>query len=543
MSPPADAHPGDRPGDPGRTDLLTALLDAARERGSQPALTGPDGRTLTYAELRRAVLATATGLRSAGFADGDRVLFSVRPGPSAVVLALGIIAAGGTVVFADPGVAPEVFAARFTLAAPRWAAAESLLYAASSRLGRPLARRRGLLLPDYGSLGLRHIRAGRRLPGVPRGALSARTLAAGSAPGREPAPRPEREALVVFTSGTTAAPKAVLHTRGSLGAGLAGCTHLLRLGERATVHTDQLMIGVPALVAGAHWTMPPHGLAPAADPAHFAAGLAGATHAFCVPADLPRVLAAVADGSVRMPSSLRHLVLGGAPVPPGLLRRAAEVLPDVEALVVYGMTEIVPAAVATGTQKLAHTGSGDLLGKPVPGVRARVAEDGELHLAGPNLCHGYLGEPPLTEVPTGDLARLEEDGRLVLEGRKKDMIIRGRTNIYPGLYEPALAALPGVREAVLVGVPDGDGDERVVLVVTPGPTTPPGGPAVLRAAVRAALPGVMDAAALPDDVRVLDRVPVAGRGRKPDRGALRAHLAEERVEERVGERVEEQETA
>ncbi|WP_431780745.1 class I adenylate-forming enzyme family protein [Streptomyces chumphonensis] len=543
MSPPADARPDPRPDAPGRPDLLTALLDAARERGTRPALTGPDGRTLTHAELRRAVLATAAGLRSAGLAEGDRVLFSVRPGPSAVVLALGVIAAGGTVVFADPGVAPEVFAARFALAGPRWAAAESLLYAASSRLGRPLARRRGLLLPDYGALGLRHIRAGRRLPGVPRGALSARALAAGAATGAEPAPRPDQEALVVFTSGTTAAPKAVLHTRGSLGAGLAGCAHLLRLDERATVHTDQLMIGVPALVAGAHWTMPPLGLAPAVDPARFAAGLAGATHAFCVPADLPRVLAAVADGSVRMPSSLRHLVLGGAPVPPSLLRRAAEVLPDVEVLVVYGMTEIVPAAVATGPQKLAHTGSGDLLGEPVPGVRARVADDGELHLAGPNLCRGYLGEPPLTEVATGDLARLEEDGRIVLEGRRKDMIIRGRTNIYPGLYEPALAALPGVREAVLVGVPGADGDERVVLVVTPGPTPPPGGRPALRAAVRAALPGVVDAAALPDDVRVLDRVPVAGRGRKPDRAALRALLTGEHAGGRPREHVEEQETA
>src|SRR4051812_13407514 len=104
---------------------------------------------------------------------GDRVLFSVRPGPDAVVLALGIVEAGGTVVFADPGAGEALFRAPPALAAPRWVAAESLLYLASSRPFRGLARRRGLELAPYGRLvpEARHLRAGRWLPGVPRGAL------------------------------------------------------------------------------------------------------------------------------------------------------------------------------------------------------------------------------------------------------------------------------------------------------------------------------------------------------------------------------------
>ncbi|GGV03213.1 fatty-acyl-CoA synthase [Streptomyces albospinus] len=507
-------------GPAGGMDLLTALLDTADRRGDAAALTGPDGRTLGYRQFGRAVLSTAGRLREAGMAPGERVLFSVRPGPEGVVLALGVIAAGGTVVFADPGVGAELFAARRALAAPAWAAAESLLYAAA-RYGRPLARRRGLLLPDYRRLGLRHIHAGRRLPGVPAGALSARRLAAGPAPAVRPEPAPDQEALVVFTSGTTRAPKAVVHTRGSLGAGLAGCGHALRIGDGDVLHTDQMMMGIPALVAGAHWTMPPYGFAPATDPARFTRGLAGATHAFCVPADLPAVLGAVERGETELPASLRHLALGGAPVLPGLLRRAARVLPRVRFLAVYGMTEMVPVAVATGRQKLAHTGPGDLLGTPLPGVRLRTAPDGELLVSGPNLCRGYLGEPPMDEHATGDLARLE-NGRLVLLGRKKDMLIRGRTNIYPGLYEPAITSLPGVAEAVIVGVPDAYGDERVVLAVVPD--RPRAVPDSLAAAVRAQLPAMIDTAALPDEVVVLDRIPVAGRSRKPDRAALRARL-------------------
>ncbi|NEB07176.1 acyl--CoA ligase, partial [Streptomyces sp. SID13726] len=100
---------------------------------------------------------------------------------------------------------------------------------------------------------------------------------------------------------------------------------------------------------------------------------------------------------------------------------------------------------------------------------------GELVLSGPSLMAGYLHHlaapargrgARVAEHRTGDLARLDDGGRIVPVGRTRDMIIRGTTNIYPGLFEPRVAALDGVGEAVLVGVPQVDGDERVALVVT-----------------------------------------------------------------------------
>ena len=124
----------------------------------------------------------------------------------------------------------------------------------------------------------------------------------------------------------------------------------------------------------------------------------------------------------------------------------------------------------------------------------------------------YLGEAPLAELRTGDLARLE-NGRVVLGGRSKDMFIRGTTNVYPGLYEPVIAGIPGVREAALVGVPNEIGDDELVLVIVGDASR-----------VAAALPGLIDAAVMPDRIVVMDALPKAGRSQKLDRAALRDML-------------------
>jgi acyl-CoA synthetase (AMP-forming)/AMP-acid ligase II len=99
------------------------------------------------------------------------------------------------------------------------------------------------------------------------------------------------------------------------------------------------------------------------------------------------------------------------------------------------------------------------------------------------------------------------------------MVLRGAENIYPGLYEPALH-VPGVDLAVLVGVPGGDGDERLVAVVQAAPGADP---VTVRAALREPLRRM--GAARPDAV-VLAAVPLAGRSRKPDRAAAGRLAAE-----------------
>lgn len=542
------------------TDLLDAVLASCDAHPTAPALSRTRwlssarrrrtrDETITYAELGAAVQSTGAGLQAEGMRPGDRVLFSVRPSPDAVILALGIVLAGGTVVFADPGSGEALFRARTALAAPKWVVAESLLYVASSGPLRPLARRRGLDLASYARLVLnaRHLYSGPWLPGVPRGALPTsrwlsrprggriETTPAGySGDGFDPAGavqpaggRESDEALIVFTSGTTEAPRAVVHTRGSLGAGLADVAAAsMRAGQR--VVTDQLMVGIPALIAGAHWVMPTPGLDPGASPKRYLGLLPDAEVLFTPPAALDAILRLLDDAPHLAPRRLQTLILGGAPVLRPLLERAFARFPAVTIRAVYGMTEILPVAIADGAEKLGRADAeGDYAGRLAPSVRARL-DAGELVLSGPGLAAGYLGEPALKAVRTGDLARLDGD-ELVLLGRKKDMFIRGTQNVYPGLYEPVIAGLPGVREAVMTGVPDEIGDDRIVVLVVPEVDPPASLDArhPLARSVARALPGLIDAGVLPDAVFASPDLPRSGRSRKLDRAAIARQLSGE----------------
>ncbi|MDR6866585.1 acyl-CoA synthetase (AMP-forming)/AMP-acid ligase II [Microbacterium resistens] len=498
-------------------DLVGSVLDTAASLGPQKAIT-VGRRTLTYDELGERVTRTIAGLREAGLAPGDRVVFSIRPGIDSIVLALAIAGAGGAAMFSDPGVGLELFQARVRTAGPRWVAAEPLLYALShTRIGRRL----GVTLPRYAELAppRHHLRAGPWLPGTPFGARSLRALRRADASNGTLHPDQGLPAVITFTSGTTGSPKGVVHSRASLGAGLSAFADIARIQPGQTLLTDQLMIGIPALIAGAHWQFPAAGLDPAARPGRYLGMLQDADLFYAVPAAM-RDLLDLLEREGRRIERTTLVATGAAPVLAPLLRRIDDRFPNARILSVYGMTEILPVAVADGHEKLARTTPGDWAGRLVGDVRARTDDD-ELVLRGPHQMTGYLGQDDATEVRTGDLARLTEDG-VVLMGRRKDMFIRCDTNIYPGLYEPTIAALPGVRDTAMAGIADDIGDDRIVLAVVPdaGYDGPPDAQHPLAREVARALPSLIDAAALPDLVAVVPALPLSGRSRKLDRGEL-----------------------
>ena len=476
------------------TPLLARLLSDLRDGDDRPAVRGA-----SRADLGRLVSGYAAALHARGLVAGDTVGLAVRPGVRALGVLLAAYRMGLRIAVLDPTAGPDVLLARLGPAEPRMVLADAAAQAVAGWAG-PLARRAHLALPDLSALAPIHT-IGRRLPG------SAPVLHLGQGP-VPPAFDGDGDAVIVFTSGTTSRPRAVVHTRASLDAGMRAVHDLVRPMPGRPVLGGTFFVLLPSLAAGA----------PVALPGRLARQIRrlDPQATYLTP---PQIRTALATG-VRFRG---RVYSGSAPVSASLLR-ALRAAGATEAWGVYALTEVFPAAAVESSAKAAFTVEGDLVGDLLPGVTADVTPAGELLLRGPNAADRYLGEDPLEWVATGDLGRV--DGRtVVLGGRRKDMILRGAENIYPGLYEPALH-VPGVWLAVLVGVPAGDGDERVVALVQPAPGADP-------SAVRAALRAPLDrmGAARPDEV-VLGEVPLAGRSRKPDRAAA-ARWAAARLAGRV----------
>ncbi len=165
---------------------------------------------------------------------------------------------------------------------------------------------------------------------------------------------------------------------------------------------------------------------------------------FAVPAALGALLPAPRRHGVCAWSSC-----GGAPVLRPLLERLRAALPDTAIRAIYGMTEVLPGR-DRGRRREARPDRARRLRRPPRAPRLGAHRRRRSGRVGEGVALRYLGEPPLTEVRTGDLGELDGD-RLTLLGRSKEMFIRGTTNVYPALYEPVIAGLPGVDEAALVG--------------------------------------------------------------------------------------------
>ncbi|GID27263.1 class I adenylate-forming enzyme family protein [Paractinoplanes brasiliensis] len=460
--------------------MLAEFIAGLREDDDRPALPG-----VRRGELARLVRGYAVALAAEGLGAGDTVALAVRPGARSLATLLAAYHLGMRVAVVDPTAGPDVVRARLALAEPRLVLADSAAQAVAG-WAAPLARRAHLALPSLNTIApVRTI--GRRLP---RAAPSLRP-----APGAFPTPyEGDGDAVVVFTSGTTSRPRAVVHTRASISAGMTAVRDLVRPVPGAPVLGGTFFVLLPSLAGGA----------PVAPPTRRNLRRLQPQAVYLTP---PQVRAALAAGS-RFDGA--RVYSGSAPVSASLLsavRRAGAR----EAWGVYALTEVFPAAAVESAAKTAYSGSGDLVGELLPGVSGRVDDDGQLLLAGPTAAHRYLGSEPFSWVATGDIGRVS--GRtVVLGGRAKDMILRRAENIYPGLYEPSLH-VPGVELALLVGVPAEDGDERVVALVQTAEGRSEDD-------VRAALRGPLErmGSARPDSV-VFGPVPVAGRSRKPDRAA------------------------
>jgi long-subunit acyl-CoA synthetase (AMP-forming) len=340
---------------------------------------------------------------------------------------------------------------------------------------------------------------------------------------------PHGTTKITYTSGTTGQPKGVCLDGAALGtvAGALAAACALTAADRhlslLPLATLLEIIGVYAtLLAGGRCVLPPLpdvGTLGAAgvEPDRMLESLhkTGATTAITVPQMLRALVEQVASGAAA-PAALRFLAVGGAPVAPALPEYARTLgLPVYEG---YGLSEC--ASVLTLNRPGAQRNGS--VGRPLPHVKLSFAGDGEVHAEGA-LFLGYCpaGAPVTPPWPTGDIGRVDGDGYVYLEGRKKDFFVTsyGR-NVSPEWIETALNAEPEIAQAWV----SGEARPWIAAVVSPRDGTPD-------IAVNSAIERVN--ASLPDYARVQrwirSRQPFsADRGELTANGRLRRHALRKR---------------
>ncbi len=482
---------------------------------------------LSYARRPRSVLevldrAVAGCPDATAFVDGDRTETYAQFGVRVETAARALAARG-----LRPGDAVAVLAGNsLELAALLFACARARLVLVG--LSTRLAPAQWELMCDHMDVRLR-LAADQPLPDAED--LGAVLAEGGPAVAWE-APDEAETYAVVFTSGTTGRPKAsqVVH-RASVHSGMSYQRVLqLRPDDVTAVLFPLTYISamhahvLPALLAGASCV-----LLDTTSPTTYVDALRehAVSWAYAVPSWWRMCLRV--PGFADLPA-LSRVAAGGAPFPAELQEGLRDRLPGVRLHDVYGLSEThSPACLASDADLRARPHS---VGRPLPCMEAQVrslddgavlptGEAGALWLRGSLVTTGYARDPEATAAAvvdgwfdTGDVARIEEDGSVVVLDRTKDMVNRGGAKVFSAEVEAVLRSHPAVEDAAVVGVPDPLAGEAVAaFVVASGPVTA----AEVRAWVR---DGLAEHAA-PRKVVFVDALPRNALG-KTDKQALRA---------------------
>jgi malonyl-CoA/methylmalonyl-CoA synthetase len=424
---------------------------------NHPALIADDGLQLSYARLRGFAGQFARALRARGVSPGDRVVVQVEKSAAAVALYLGVLQCGA--VFVPLNTAYTDAEVRYFLGDAK----PALFVHDPAREG---------IWAFCAALGI-----------SPSSPFWEEALAA--TPDFAIAPRePEDLAAICYTSGTTGRSKGAMISHHNLASNAETLIALWRFSK-----DDRLLHILPIFHV--------HGLFVALH----CALLSGATLLFERTFDAARVRTLLPQSSVLMGvpthytrlltdpdfgaedcAGMRLFLCGSAPL-------LAETHRDFTArtghriLERYGMTE---AGMITSNPYDGDRVAGTV-GYALPGVSLRVrdgegalvgpGEVGTLEISGPNVCSGYWQMPDKTAESftadgwfiTGDLVTADADGRIIIVGRAKDLIIAGGYNIYPKEVESVLDEMPGVAESAVVGIPHPEFGESVVAVIVPQP--------------------------------------------------------------------------
>ena len=488
-------------------ETLNAILD--HPDPGRPALVVPDdGQVLTYGQLADRVGFLAGSLAAAGVRRGDRVAFTLPNGPDVIQILLAITALGAAAAPLNPAYTRSEYVFYLTDIEPRF------LLVPASRPEAATGAAQACSVPVLAA------QAG--ADGPPELFVHEKALEPGS--GFEPG-QPDDVGVVLHTSGTTSRPKQVPLRQRNLMASTRTIAAHYGLGPADVsfcvmplFHVHGLVASSFAALAGGGSVIVPRRFTPRGF--WTLAREHGATWLSAGPT-LHQMILDRADGG-GPPASLRFARSCSSALSPALLDRAEQAY-GVPMLEAYGMTEAshqmasnplppgarIPGSVgiATGTEIAVADQAGRLLADGSPG---------EVVIRGPGVMAGYANNPAATAEAffggwfrTGDRGVIR-DGYLYLEGRLKEMILRGGENISPAEVEQALLSHPGVRDAVCFGVADEKYGELVSAAVTltadaAGDVTPKG----LTDHCRESLAAFK----VPVSIHVLDEIPRTATGK------------------------------
>ncbi|MBD1590130.1 non-ribosomal peptide synthetase [Pseudomonas typographi] len=497
-------------------DVLAAWQRQYRLSPDAAALTG-NGITFSRAQINHAAQALGQRLLARGVGPGARVALLTGRTPGMVIGILAVLQCGAAYVPIDP----------------RWP-----------------AERRAAVLADSGACFV--LGADPQVPGLSWLTLDL-DLPMPTPLAAWPAQVPQLPAYLIYTSGSSGTPKAVVATRGNLAAYVAGLSQRLQLPARssfAMVSTVAADLGHTVLFLALsqggllHLADDEH----AFDPDAFAhwQGEQGADVLKITPSHLQALLNA-RDPARVLP---RHtLILGGEATSWRLLDDIRKLAPQLRVFNHYGPTETTVGALCQDAAHADRLRARTLpIGTPLAGVQVRVLDAylnpvargvvGELYLGGPGVTQGYSGRPGLTAeryVPdlygapgarlyrSGDRVRRLDDGSLEYLGRSDDQVkVRGY-RVEPGEVSAAIRRLAGVRDAAVIAVPGEDGGHQLhaYLVLAAGAAVE-----TLRQSLAAQLPDAL----VPPHWTVLEQLPLTANG-KLDRRALAPTQAPQPVSE------------
>lgn len=364
---------------------------------------------------------------------------------------------------------------------------------------------------------------------------------------------PEREtgegegiAVQLFTSGTTAAPKAAILRHANLVSYILGTVEFGAAdeSEAALVSVPPYHIAGIAALLSSIYAMRRIVLLPSFESKAWTrlCGAERVTHAFVVPTMLSRIVEGLDDAEARKLASLRSIAYGGGRMPLELVVRALDLFPSCGFTNAYGLTETSSTVALLGPDEHRRAHASDdpairarlgSVGKPLPTVELEIRDEdgrvlpagasGEIYVRGDQVSGEYRERSALDTqgwFPTRDAGFLDSEGYLFLSGRADDVIVRGGENISPGEIEDVLLSHPDIADVAAVGVPSAEWGEAVAAVIVVRGTTPPHDD--IRALVRARL----RSSRVPEQILFVDALPYNEMGKLLRREVRRLFVGE-----------------